>query len=268
MIVPPSITDARHTPIRSPNAVEQDRAGSIKSIEKESANSEAKDKDRTTLTSLGSQLSNAALLVKARYGSQSKQQLKTLYSETINRLDGRQYNEHKATHNLEVPDSKDPQRLERAKQATYYVNNLGKNPFSGMPPEQLELIIFDDSGNFTTNERRAAMYESNRQEQAWRVEVVAAAQLEQAQTGKQTNFYQAVLDHYRSLPSIEKSTYPEGYEDKLQGWINDEKNIDTSPRKDERARHRRLSPDIALSILKREDRAFRTAHVFEKTGTP
>ncbi|SDR86304.1 hypothetical protein SAMN04490182_0165 [Pseudomonas cedrina] len=148
------------------------------------AGSENSTKDRATVTTLAGQLSDAALRAKASYGSHTKQQLKTMHHENFQRLTGREYNNNKTQHDTETPNTSDPTLLERAHMATRYVNNLGSNPFAGMPRDQLELIIFDDSGSFTVNERRAVLYEDYNQEQAWRKQVLAEYDIEKKQHRK------------------------------------------------------------------------------------
>ena len=74
--------------------------------------------------------------------------------------------------NAEVPNSDDPVRLARAKQATAFVcgqsgtnfKSSAPNPFFGMSREQLTKIMYDDSGAYTINERAAAGSEQQRQD--------------------------------------------------------------------------------------------------------
>lgn len=222
-------------------------------------------KDRATVTTLAGQLSDAALRAKASYGSHTKQQLKTMHHENFQRLTGREYNNNKTQHDTETPNTSDPTLLERAHMATRYVNNLGGNPFAGMPRDQLELIIFDDSGSFTINERRAALYEDYNQEQAWRKQVLAEYDIEKSSTGKGTRFYQNVLDHYRALPSVAKSQYPDDYEAKLQEWIDSDLNLTTASSEDKKT-SKILSPEIAQKILPQDTHRFKTAHSPEQIG--
>ncbi|PBP94192.1 hypothetical protein CCL24_24380 [Pseudomonas congelans] len=148
-------------------------------------------------------------------------------SQLTEQLVGSSYDANKARHNAEVPQSKDSDRLERAKNATEFVTGSGKNPFSGMSRDQLSLIAYDESGDFTVNEKKSAWLESYRQERVWRQQVVAEGSAEYSKTGKLTDFYTSVLDHYKGLPAIEQSQYPSSYETKLQDWIDQDFNYKT-----------------------------------------
>ncbi|SHN00065.1 hypothetical protein SAMN05216593_105304 [Pseudomonas asturiensis] len=139
-------------------------------------------------------------------------------------LTGSSYDNNKTRHDAEVPDSVDPVRLERAKNATQFVNDSGKNPFAGLSREQLSVIAYDESGDFTVNEKKSAWLESYRQERVWRQHVVAQGSAEYSATGKLTDFYSAVLEHYKGLPAIEQSKYPDSYETRLQDWIDQDFN--------------------------------------------
>ncbi|MER0058600.1 hypothetical protein [Pectobacterium polaris] len=91
---------------------------------------------------------------------------------------------NKVAHDGEVPKTEDPDLLVRAKQATSFVNGDGANPFRGMPREQLALIAYDESGDFTVNERRAAWLESYDQEQQWKRAAIAKMDEEYNRTGQ------------------------------------------------------------------------------------
>ncbi|WP_434698933.1 hypothetical protein [Pseudomonas sp. D1-1] len=175
--------------------------------------------DNSTVSALSRQLSEAASRAEARDASLSRKELSDL-AWSIKEKIGGDYIATKARYDAEVPQTDDPELLARAKQATEYINGVvtdgrGKNPFSGMPRDQLNLIIYDDSGAFTVNERRSAQHEVAQQEQAWRQVVIAKGTMEYSNTGKMTDFYKNVLEHYRGLPAIEQSQYPADYEARL-----------------------------------------------------
>ncbi|WP_420232880.1 hypothetical protein ACN079_28995 [Pseudomonas sp. ABY48] len=176
-------------------------------------------KDTSRLSSLSLQLSESAARAAARDSSLSRKELGAKANELLSKISGDGYFINKKANDAEVPDTQDPMLLARAANATQFVNGSGKNPFAGMSSDQLSLIIYDDSGNFTTNERRAAWKESFDQESAWRQKVVANAMAEYNGTGKLTKFFTAALEHYKDLPVIEQAQYPNSYEAKLQGWI-------------------------------------------------
>lgn len=60
----------------------------------------------------------------------------------------------------EVPANADEQRLARARQASGFVDGWWKeNPFAGLTREELNAIVFDETANYTGNEKRAAYAE-------------------------------------------------------------------------------------------------------------
>ncbi|WP_439865682.1 hypothetical protein ACTAB9_19520 [Pseudomonas syringae] len=179
------------------------------------------------LSSLSVQLSESATRAASRDASLGRTALSEKNSQLTERLVGSSYDANKARHDAEVPQSNDPDRLERAKNATEFVNGSGNNPFSGMSRDQLSLIAYDESGDFTVNEKKSAWLESYRQERIWRQQVVAEGSAEYSATGKLTDFYTLVLDHYKELPAIEQSQYPSSYETRLQGWIDQDFNYKT-----------------------------------------
>ncbi len=69
----------------------------------------------------------------------------------------------KAAANAEMPKSNDPARIASAQAATSYVTAVTKdNPFAGKTRDELTAIIANDNGDYTINERRAAMAERSR----------------------------------------------------------------------------------------------------------
>ncbi|SHN29889.1 hypothetical protein SAMN05216593_12541 [Pseudomonas asturiensis] len=176
-------------------------------------------KDTSSFSSLSLQLSESAARAAARDSSLSRKELGAKASELLSQISGDGYFANKKAIDAEVPDTQDPELLARAENATQFVNGNGKNPFAGMSSDQLSLIIYDDSGSFTTNERRAALSESSDREYAWQQKVVASAMAEYNGTGKLTKFFTEALEHYKDLPAIEQAQYPNSYEAKLQGWI-------------------------------------------------
>ncbi|WP_455926407.1 hypothetical protein [Pseudomonas putida] len=155
--------------------------------------------------------------------------------------------DNKAEYDAELPTSGDTARLEQAKSATAFANGLANNPFAGMARDQLDLIAYDDSGSFTVNEKRAALYEAQKQESAWRADAVAKAAGEYDSTGKLTNFFQTVLDHYKILPAVEQARYPDDYETKLQSWIDSDFNYFTNKAEGE------SNPEILANQVLRGD---------------
>jgi len=181
----------------------------------------------TFVSSLARQLSGAAAQAEARDASLTLGQKRNLVDKAQDMLLGASYNANKAAYDKELPASDDPDALDLAKRATQYTNGSGKNPFSGLSRDKLAVIAYDESGTFTANERRAAMYEAYDQEYAWRKQVVAEAQAEYNSTGKMTHFFQSVLEHYQSLPALEQSQYPNDYAQGLKNLIDQDFNYKT-----------------------------------------
>jgi hypothetical protein len=184
--------------------------------------------DTAKIAALSRQLSESAARAEKRDNDMSRSQLGDLARKLKVQFIGDIYQANKARHNLEVPDTKDPELLERARQATEFLTRkfagdyTGKNPFTGLSREQLNVIVYDDAGPYTVNERRAAWGASQNIEQEWRTKVLAAAQVESASnSGKVPAFYTEVLAHYKSLPLIEQAQYPNDYEASLQARINE-----------------------------------------------
>lgn len=187
--------------------------------------------DEESISLLAKQLSESALRSNRREQELSRDELaayaqKQLYDFA---LDG--YTFAKSRHDLELPDTNDPEHLARAKQATNYVNQSisgnrnAKNPFAGLSRDQLALIAYDDSGGFTINERRAAWCEGQRMKSEWSKGAVTRCQLESAQTASIPVFLTEVLSFYRGLPKIEQvqDCYPGDYEAELLEKISAER---------------------------------------------
>lgn len=174
----------------------------------------------STVSNLARQLSEAATRAEARDASLSRKELGQKAATVVDQIVGDSYTAQKAKHDAEVPNTNDPTLLARAQQATDFVNGKASNPFGGMSQDQLTLIAYDESDTFTVNERRAAWQEAYDQEEAWRQKVVVKSIDEYNRTGKLTNFFTEVLEHYEGLPAIEQAQYPENYAADLQQKID------------------------------------------------
>lgn len=161
------------------------------------------------LSPLARQLNEAQARADARDAIIGRDELAGKAKKITDQLIGSSYHNNKARHDAEVPDTNDPILLERAKQATDFVNGKGSNPFKGMTPDQLTLIIYDESDAFTVNERRAAWKEQYDQDQVWRKQVVAEIMREWKEKGTIINGLIKVQEHYEALPPIEQAQYPD-----------------------------------------------------------
>ncbi len=175
---------------------------------------------RVTLSSLGQQLSRSARESDTVNAGLSRKALAAKAATLLGQITETQFSANRAIYDAQVPESDSPERLAQAKQATEFVHGNGRNPFAGLSREELALITYDDSGSFTTNERRAAWEEAYDREYAWRQNVVAKAMAEYNGSGKLTDFFGEVLEHFHSLPAIEQAQYPDNYAEKLQKWID------------------------------------------------
>ncbi|TFF13449.1 hypothetical protein EXW72_01050 [Pseudomonas sp. BCA14] len=101
----------------------------------------------STVSALARQLSEAA----TRTDQKS--------TDFLDLITGESYYASKTVHDAEVPSTNEPELLARARQATGFVNGADNNPFKGLARDQLELIVRDEGGSFTINERRAAWEE-------------------------------------------------------------------------------------------------------------
>ena len=177
-------------------------------------------KNTVEFSSLAQQLSDSASRADQQYAGLSRKELGAKAADLLAKITGTAYDANRAINNAEVPDSSDPARLTRAAQATKFVSGNGSNPFAGLSRDSLALISYDDSGLYTTNERRAAWEEAFDQESAWRKEFAAKAMAEYNSSGKLTDAFRSALDHFKTLPAIEQAQYPGDYEAKLQAWID------------------------------------------------
>lgn len=174
-----------------------------------------------TLSTLSRQLAESAAKADVRDRSMSREALREERTRLVGHLLGGNYDGART-------DTSDPELIERARRATEYVvksnqhiRNL-ESPFSGLSREELTLIAYDDSGAFTTDERRAAHHGIGDIESRWNRQVIQLSNMEVAAgVSNQPKFCTEIIAHYRTLPLIEQSTYPDNYEARLQAQINE-----------------------------------------------
>ncbi|MGV6396873.1 hypothetical protein ACTUVN_002568 [Pseudomonas caspiana] len=195
---------------------------------KESTQVESGKTDTATVSTLSRQLGESAVRAEARDKSMTRQQLSEFATKSIAHISPESTSAKKALHDAEVPKTDDPELLERARQATIYVNKAAaqdptaKNPFAGLTREQAALIAYDDNGPYTANERCAAWRHGNGLEEQWRDLAITRGMQEYNTSGRTVKFTTECLDHYRTLPAIEKARYDEGYEGRLQARIKEQ----------------------------------------------
>lgn len=81
--------------------------------------------------------------------------------------------EGRAAADAELPPSNDPARVATSRQATDFLNDKGANPFVGRTRDELTAIIYNDTGDYTRNERLAALTERSKLEDAVRANLAA-----------------------------------------------------------------------------------------------
>jgi hypothetical protein len=186
--------------------------------------------DGVSLSTTSRQLAQSAIQAEQRDASLTRSQLADEASRLRDQFSGNTYNEAAAVR--EVPDTDDPALLERAKQATDFTQSHGQrgtNPFANLSDDQLTLVMYDDSGSYTTNERRAAYLEQTDRRQDWKKSVVAAGMAEYKATGQNDKFFQNCIDYYEGLPPIEQAQYPVDYVERRQHWIENNKPYSGAP---------------------------------------
>ncbi|UFH50615.1 hypothetical protein [Pseudomonas sp. KNUC1026] len=181
------------------------------------------------ISSFSRALSDVASRAAERDANSSRNDLARIAQATIDKvIIGSDQKKNKAAYDIELPNPEDPQRLAQARQATNWTNGKGNNPFKGLPPDQLALIAYDESGTFTTNERNAAWSESYSQDQVWRRAICAKMMDDYNCKGRvSSNTYQEILDYCKALPPIEEAQISEGYDVQLQTLI-DQNSADVS----------------------------------------
>jgi hypothetical protein len=181
----------------------------------------------TNLSTLSRQLAESAARAQTRDNSLTRRELGIEADRLHDQIAGDAYQAVKQIHNNERPETDDPELLSRAKQATEFLARSdqgargAKSPFDGLSREQLDLIMYDDTGAYTVNERRAAWYGVFAMESQWNRQVMHLYDLEAA--AHATNRPQTtaeILAHYRTLPAIEQAQYPDDYESRLQADID------------------------------------------------
>jgi hypothetical protein len=192
--------------------------------------------DKATFSTLASQLNESMARAAARDAVMTHAELGKYGLNRINEFLTETPKANSHTRAMEVPDTRDPELLDRARRASEFVtltlagHGDAKSPFEKLSREQLNVIVYDDSGAFTLNERRAAYHGVQKMDEAWRKTAIPAGILEQARTGKATKFYNEALSYYTSLPTIERAVnYPKDTEALLKARIKSDPALPSFP---------------------------------------
>jgi hypothetical protein len=195
---------------------------------------EKKATDKASFSTLASQLNESAARAAKRDAGMTHAELGKYGLSRINEFLSEAPKANSHTRAMEVPDTTDPELLDRARAATAFVTQTlaghqnAKSPFDTLSREQLNLIAYDDSGAFTLNERRAAWHGIQKMDDAWRKVAIPEGMLEQTRTGKASKFYQEALSYFKSLPTIEKAVdYPKDADAILEARIKSNPTLPT-----------------------------------------
>ena len=200
---------------------------------------------QTQVSSLSRLLSHAAGRATARDASTSRDDLAAIRRFTVKQLQGDSYWSNKSAHDQEIPVSNDPRRLALARHATDFTNGKAENPFKGMSPDQLALIVYDDGDAFTVNERRSAQKEADRQYEEGCRAYCRKLMNEYSRTRKvSAKTEMGTLHHYKSLPAIEGTQFLQGYETRLLAQIQQARRDDTPQHK------HKLAPLLELTSMR------------------
>jgi hypothetical protein len=181
--------------------------------------------DTVSLSSLGRSVSTAISRAEAATEGKSTGELRAIVKRAETHLND-DWRRDAATFAKETPKGADEGRVAISRQATSYIKQLTtlprpagiarENPFFGLSRTELSAIQYDESGSFTTNDRRAAVSEVGRQYGEWSAAVCARAMKEHALTGKTTDFLKEVLAYFDALPAIDRAALPKGYMERLR----------------------------------------------------
>lgn len=125
----------------------------------------------------GQSQANLALVVVDPNGQYTVNQRRAAFAEFTKVDDDRLSTELEITEagraaaDSELPPSNKPERVASAKQATAFLNDSAANPFAGKTRDELTAIIYNDTGDYTRNERLAALTERSRLEDVVRKEL-------------------------------------------------------------------------------------------------
>lgn len=188
--------------------------------------------DNSTLSTLSRQLAGSAVRAEARDKNMDRFRLGVEADRIRMGIVESDWQSDETGYVLELPDTTDPELLERARQATEYVarfanrNPGAKNPFAGLSREQLNLIAYDEKGPYTQHERSAAYTAVNYMELEWNRSLWEPKRRESdANDGRCPQFLTEILAHYRTLDPIEQAQYPDIYESRLEREIK----VDSDP---------------------------------------
>lgn len=184
--------------------------------------------DDARLSTLSRQLADSAVRAEQRDKSMDRRQLGAQAHRILRQLVESEWRLERADYKIEYPATSDPELLKRARQAAEYVaryahgHSGAKNPFAGLSREQLNLIVYDDAGPYTMDERSAACSAVCDIELEWNRSLWGPERLESAaNNGRTPKFYAEVLAHYRTLEPIEQAQYPDIYESRLERQIQE-----------------------------------------------
>lgn len=124
-----------------------------------------------------------------------------------------------------LPQTDNPERIAKAQQAIDFAIGLSylppkhkPNPFAGMARSDLSAMVYDDTNTYSDAERYAAYGEMKKQDQAYFSQLSART----ANNNDNRELFKGILEYFDALPPVEKSAYPEGHRDTMQGLLDKE----------------------------------------------
>ncbi len=195
---------------------------------KNDATSSAKNTgDAIFLSSSAKELYNLSSAAE-RQASMTPSELRQLYNKTQlhdipnfgQLISSRNYNAEDL-----LPQTDNPERIAKAQQAIDFAIGLSylppkhkPNPFAGMARSDLSAMVYDDTNTYSDAERYAAYGEMKKQDQAYFSQLSART----ANNNDNRELFKGILEYFDALPPVEKSAYPEGHRDTMQGLLDKE----------------------------------------------
>jgi hypothetical protein len=184
------------------------------------------DAGPTRISSLGTAISAAIRRAEERDASASVDDLRRIADLAYRRVFEGNWRDGWDRLAAEVPRDADLERKAFSQEVTAFMAAYTtahdprgineRNPFRGLDMAALCAIKYDDSGAFTTNERRAAAIERSRQYRESSVQACLRGKAEWICTGSRALSHRETLAYYEQCPAIERALLPDGYMEVLR----------------------------------------------------
>lgn len=196
--------------------------------------------DKPNISAWGKALSSAHERAIERDQRLTPSELKELAKRIDRKVIDGDWSENWASLALERPEPADAGRIKLSQDVTDFMRQFNavsgrgtsirnENPFLGLDRDTLLAIRYDESGAFTTNERRAAFIEANRQYSAWAEDVCKRLATARSCNESVLPIYGEILDYYEALSPIEAVFVPNDYIERLRDLVNSPERPDFRP---------------------------------------